>query len=198
MKKKPKTILLFAILFNLNALAENKPTSKHKSKYIGQENRLIKSLSAHDLESIKKGKGWGLAKAAELNGVPGPLHLLEMKKEIALSSNQIKKIEKLYEEMKTQAIAEGKTLISLERELNLLFSDNSVTNKKLKNILERVSKSYSDLRYIHLSAHIKASKFITSEQTKNYNKLRGYGENPCKSIPIGHDPVMWKKHHDCS
>ena len=39
------------------------------------------------------GKGWGLAKAAELNGVPGPVHLMEMKEEIDLSAEQIRAIE---------------------------------------------------------------------------------------------------------
>ena len=57
----------------------------YKSKYVGQEKREIKSLSESDIEELKNGGGWGLAKAAELNGVPGPVHLLEMKKEIGLN-----------------------------------------------------------------------------------------------------------------
>jgi hypothetical protein len=40
-----------------------------------------------------------LAKAAELNGVPGPAHLLEMKEKIDLSAEQIRVIEDIY--MKT-------------------------------------------------------------------------------------------------
>ena len=43
----------------------------YKSKYAGEEKRVIKSLSETDIEELKNGKGWGLAKAAELNTVPG-------------------------------------------------------------------------------------------------------------------------------
>lgn len=72
----------------------------HKSKYVGQEKREIKSLSESDIEELKNGRGWGLAKAAELNGVPGPIHLLEMKEEIELSPEQILRIEDVYQRMK--------------------------------------------------------------------------------------------------
>ena len=59
-----------------------------KSKYAGEEKREIKSLSETDIEELKNGQGWGLAKAAELNGVPGPAHLLEMKNEIDLTDKR--------------------------------------------------------------------------------------------------------------
>ena len=55
------------------------------SKYGGQKGRAIKSLSADDIAELQRGGGWGLAKAAELNGVPGPAHLLEMKNEVPLT-----------------------------------------------------------------------------------------------------------------
>lgn len=45
--------------------------SEYVSSYSGQEKRTIKSLSKDDIEQLNAGKGWGLAKAAELNGMPG-------------------------------------------------------------------------------------------------------------------------------
>ncbi|MCP4935580.1 MAG: hypothetical protein GY927_15590, partial [bacterium] len=72
------------------ALAQT--SGDHVSKYAGQEKRMIKSLSADDIAELQKGAGWGLAKAAELNGVPGPAHLLELKHEIVLTPEQIEKI----------------------------------------------------------------------------------------------------------
>ena len=47
--------LLFLILFVLSACN----LDKHKSKYAGQENREIKSLSPNDIEELQKGAGWG-------------------------------------------------------------------------------------------------------------------------------------------
>lgn len=40
------------------------------SPYAAMEGCEIKSLSAEDIEDLREGRGWGLALAAELNGVP--------------------------------------------------------------------------------------------------------------------------------
>ena len=170
----------------------------HKSKYVGQEIREIKSLSESDIEELKNGRGWGLAKAAELNGVPGPAHLLEMKDEIALSAKQVREIENLFKKMKQEAIPLGLELIELERELNNHFANRTITYELLDLLLERVAQVQKKLRYVHLSTHLKTPNILTPKQIALYNKLRGYSsDDPCENIPVGHDPEMWKKHHDC-
>ena len=170
----------------------------HKSKYAGQEAREIKSLSESDIEELRNGRGWGLAKAAELNGIPGPVHLLEMKEEIALNPDQIEKIGTLYQEMKKQAISLGFKLIELERELNSHFANGTITEKLLHELLEQITQVRKRLRYVHLSTHLKTPGILTVKQIDLYNKLRGYySDDPCKNIPKGHDPEIWKKHHNC-
>lgn len=174
--------------------------SKHpyESKYVGQEKRDIKTLSESDIEELKNGGGWGLAKAAELNGVPGPAHLLEMKKEISLNPEQIEKIEMLYQKMKGQAIPLGLELIELERKLNNYFASGTITEKLLHDSLEQIAQVQKQLRYVHLSTHLKTPNILTAEQIDLYNKLRGYSsDDPCKNIPEGHDPEMWKRHNNC-
>jgi len=68
---------LFAILivctFVMPAAAEM-PTTP----YARQQVRTIKSLSDEDIAALRKGEGMGMAKAAELNGYPGPAHVLDM------------------------------------------------------------------------------------------------------------------------
>ena len=44
--------------------------------YAGQQARAIKALSDDDIAALRKGEGMGVAKAAELNGYPGPAHVL--------------------------------------------------------------------------------------------------------------------------
>jgi Spy/CpxP family protein refolding chaperone len=169
-----------------------------KSAYIGQERREIKSLSKSDIEELENGSGWGLAKAAELNGVPGPAHLLEMKTEIGLSQDQIGRIEILYQEMKRQAISLGSELIEYERELNTHFANRTITEELLRQLLEEIAQVQKKLRYAHLSTHLKTTDILTVEQIDLYNKLRGYfSDDPCKNIPEGHDPEMWKRHNNC-
>ena len=170
----------------------------HKSKYVGQEKREIKSLSESDIEELKNGRGWGLAKAAELNGMPGPAHLLEMKDEIDLSAKQVRAVEDLFKKMKQEAISLGLELIELERELNNHFARRTITDELLSLLLERVAQVKKKLRYVHLSTHLKTPNILTPVQIALYNKLRGYSsDDPCENIPKGHDPQMWKKHHNC-
>jgi Spy/CpxP family protein refolding chaperone len=195
-----KTFFIFGCVFTL--LAGGNPTANstqhYSSSYKGQEYREIKSLSNEDIDELQKGKGWGLAKAAELNGMPGPLHLLEMKEEIKLSEVQVSQIEQLYEKMKKEAIPLGLELIILEKKLNEAFADRTIDEKGLKSLLNQIANTYMALRYVHLSAHLKTPSILTPSQIETYNKLRGYfSDDPCKNIPKGHDPELWKKHHDC-
>jgi hypothetical protein len=170
----------------------------HRSEYAGEEHREIKSLSESDIEELRKGAGWGLALAAELNGVPGPVHLLEMKKEIALSPEQIGQIETLFEQMRGQAIELGTELIDLERELNNHFAQGTINEELLRGLLGQIAQVHAHLRFVHLSAHLKTPGILTTEQIALYNELRGYSsDDPCTNIPAGHDPEMWKKHNNC-
>jgi len=195
---KTKVTVQVLVLMLIATFAFSAADHSHKSKYAGEEKREIKSLSATDIEELQNGKGWGLAKAAELNGVPGPVHLLEMKKEIGLSAGQISAIEDIYREMKQKAIPLGLELIELERELNNHFAKRTITNELLRQILQKIAQVHNELRYVHLSTHLKTPDILDSEQIALYNKLRGYSsDNPCENVPKGHDPEMWKKHHNC-
>jgi methionine synthase II (cobalamin-independent) len=196
MKIKFALQVLVFILIATFAISAADPT--HKSKYAGEEKREIKSLSATDIEELQNGKGWGLAKAAELNGVPGPVHLLEMKEEIDLSAEQIQAIEDIYSKMIHEAIPLGLELIELERELNAHFANRTITDELLLQILQKIAQIRRQLRYVHLSTHLKTPDILKSKQITLYNKLRGYSsDDPCEIVPKGHDPEMWKKHHNC-
>lgn len=189
--------VLFLLWFSTNAIAIDEPT--YKSKYIGQEKRSIKSLSDDDIEQLSQGRGWGLAKAAELNGMPGPVHVLQMKDKIALTQQQEQRITALYEKMKAEAIPLGNKLIDLERDLNLAFEHRDIDDQSLKQKLEAISAVRTQLRYVHLKAHLETPKILSEQQISTYNQLRGYGsdKDPCTNVPPGHDPRMWRMHNGC-
>jgi len=195
---KTKVTIQVLIFILIPTFAFSAADHSHKSKYAGEEKREIKSLSATDIEELQNGKGWGLARAAELNGMPGPAHLLEMKKEIDLDAEQIRAIEDVYRKMKQEAVPLGLELIELERELNNQFSNRTITNELLLQILQKIAQVHKQLRFVHLSTHLKTPDILKSEQIILYNKLRGYSsDDPCENVPKGHDPEMWKKHHNC-
>ena len=193
-----KVTMLFLILILITLSTLSAAEHSYKSKYAGEEKREIKSLSEADIEELTNGKGWGLAKAAELNGLPGPAHLLEMKEEIHLSAKQIRVIGDLFKKMKQEAIPLGLELIEIERELNNHFSNRTITDELLGVLLERIAQVQKKLRYVHLSTHLKTPNILTPEQIALYNKLRGYSsDDPCENIPKRHDPEMWKRHYNC-
>ncbi len=173
--------------------------SKPESKYAGQEAQEIKSLSPDDLVELRRGGGWGLAKAAELNGMPGPAHLLELKDEIPLDPDQVTLITELFQTMKAQAIVQGEKMIGLERQLEELFKRGTITDAELRSSLAAIAETRRELRYIHLATHLKTPTILSADQIKTYNALRGYSAAaPCANVPKGHDAEMWRRHNGCT
>ena len=167
------------------------------SKYAGQQTREIKSLSPDDLAELRRGGGWGLAKAAELNGVPGPAHLLELKSKISMSPEQVRKVEALFKNMQARAIAGGKELIAAEKALEAGFRAGGMSDDKLKAMLTDIAKARAKLRFVHLSAHLRTPAILSKAQIQRYNRLRGYANDPCARVPKGDDAAMWRKHNGC-
>ena len=72
------------------------------SSYAGQEKREIKALSSEDVATYLEGKGMGLAKAAELNHYPGPVHVLALGSELGLTPDQRARTEMMFKKMETE------------------------------------------------------------------------------------------------
>lgn len=178
---------LFLCLTLMAASGQAAAESGHRSPYAGQEARAIKSLSARDIDDLRNGRGWGLAKAAELNGMPGPAHLLELRKEIGLTPRQTEQVEALYRAMKAKATALGIRLIELERGLNESFAKRKVTQASLESQLAAIADVQRALRLTHLETHLRTPTLLTAGQIAAYNRLRGYGTgDPCGVGPGGH------------
>ncbi|MDE2790016.1 MAG: hypothetical protein OXI81_06300 [Paracoccaceae bacterium] len=186
--------VLAATSFSTGGVAETPTTT---SPYTGQENRSIKSLSAEDLSELKHGGGWGLARAAELNGMPGPAHLLELKDRIPLTADQVTAISAIFKDMRAAAITEGERFISREEALETAFRNGSLDVQSLQKLLSEVGQARMALRYVHLVAHLKTLPLLSHDQIARYNVLRGYAGDPCASPPEGHDVSMWRKHNGC-
>jgi Spy/CpxP family protein refolding chaperone len=181
----------------------NDETSAIHSPYAGQELRGIKTLSQDDIEGLLAGTGTpfgGMAKPAELNGYPGLRHVLDAVEavELKISDKQKQQIEKLYQEMKAEAIKLGQQIIGLEKEIDDAFSNKNVTEELLKEKITQSAELYGQLRVVHLKYHLSMVDILTQQQIDEYNELRGYTSgDPCENIPSEHDPEMWKLHNNC-
>src|SRR4051812_41793505 len=85
-----------------------------QTPYAGIQTRAIKALSDQQIADLRAGRGMGLALAAELNGYPGPSHLLELADRLGLSDAQRSSARKLFEAMKSETIPIGERLIAQE------------------------------------------------------------------------------------
>lgn len=146
------------------------------SAYAGQQMRDIKSLAAEEIDGYLAGKGMGLAKAAELNGYPGPSHVLAMAAELSLSAEQKQRTEALFQSMESRAKRLGRALVDEERGLDRLFASRSITPEALAQSLRRIGELQAQLRQAHLEAHLVQTQILTPAQTASYMALRGYGD----------------------
>ena len=142
--------------------------------YAGQQSREIKALSGDEQADLLAGKGMGLAKAAELNGYPGPAHVLELAGELALSAEQRARTQAVWQAMDARARALGQQVVDAERELDALFASKQVTRERLGEQVDRIGVLQAQLRAVHLEAHLEQARILTPEQTTRYAARRGY------------------------
>lgn len=165
--------------------------------YQGFEMREITSLSEQDIDALREGSGWGLALPAELNGFPGPAHVLELADELRLSESQEQRVSSIFNAMRVDAIAKGEALIDAERNLDEGFRSKGLDANQLRRLIKAAEAARADLRYIHLSRHLMTLELLDLDQVAAYAVLRGYASDPCSSIPDGHDTTMWRRHNGC-
>jgi len=166
--------------------------------YAGMQAREIKSLSEADLDELRRGAGWGLALPAELNGVPGPAHLLELSEEIGLSAAQVTALETIFDEMQQEARAAGQRFIAAEQALEAAFRAGGLDRERLGQLIDAAAEARAELRLVHLSRHLETPPLLSEAQIARYNELRGYGAaDPCAAVPEGHNPEMWRRHNNC-
>src|SRR5438045_399606 len=164
-----------------------------QSPYAGMQTRSIKALSEEQIADLKAGRGMGLALAAELNGYPGPKHLLELDDDIGLTDQQRGRIWQLFESMQSEAIPIGQALITEEAKLDRGFADRSISEATLEAEVATISGLQGRLRYTHLKYHLATVKLLTPDQMQQYAKLRGYLGNPPERKPH-HGPTGGHQH----
>ena len=155
------------------------------SPYTGQEARQIKALSPDDIQALVDGRGMGLAKAAELNHYPGPLHVLELAAPLHLSDTQRAETQKIYDRMRREAMRLGDFIIAKEQELDRLFATQAVDAASLRAVVSEIGRLQGDLRFVHLHAHVEMKSLLSPEQVAAYDRLRGYSGGGRSDAPAG-------------
>jgi Spy/CpxP family protein refolding chaperone len=165
------------------ALAISAAAAEPGNPYAGQEMRAIKALSDEDIAGLLKGEGMGFAKAAELNGYPGPRHVLDLAAQLKLTDAQRRQVQAIFERMSAGAKPLGAELVDRERSLDALFTRGEIRPDRLAIETAAIAKLSGRLRAVHLAAHLETKALLTPGQVAQYQQLRGY-QDP--SAPHGH------------
>jgi Spy/CpxP family protein refolding chaperone len=144
------------------------------SPYAGEQTREIKSLSASDVSGLQNGAGMAYAKAAELNGYPGPMHVLELARPLQLSAEQRSATEQLMAQHKEKARELGAQLVDAERALDSAFASKQIDAPRITELTQRIGVLQATLRAEHLRTHLAQTALLKPEQIASYQSLRGY------------------------
>ncbi|MDH5506328.1 MAG: Spy/CpxP family protein refolding chaperone [Anaerolineae bacterium] len=179
MKHNLYRVLFFAFIVAgcgvQSADSQAKPTPTH-SAYGNLQNTEIRGITPEDIEGLRTGKGMGLALPAELNGYPGPRHVLDLVEELGLTVQQEEQIQALFDAMQVEAIALGERILAAEAALEDSFRQRSITTSSLEEQLTQISELRLALRLVHLETHLATIEILTEEQIQKYQTLRGYDE----------------------
>jgi hypothetical protein len=148
------------------------------SPYAGWQERAIKALSPQQVEDYLEGRGMGMALAAELNGYPGPRHVLELAEQLGLSPDQLARAERLFEDMRDQAIDLGRRIVAREAALDELFASGTASEAALRDATAELGLLNGRLRAHHLGYHLAMRDLLEPDQIERYQRLRGYGSSP--------------------
>jgi Spy/CpxP family protein refolding chaperone len=155
------------------------------SPYAGWQERTIKALSAQQVEDYLEGGGMAMALPAELNGYPGPRHVLELADELDLTADQLAQTRRLFEDMRLKAIALGEQIVAREALLDQLFTSGAPSPASLREATEALGLLNGQLRGHHLAYHLAMRELLDPRQIQSYQRLRGYA-SPTGSGEHGH------------
>jgi Spy/CpxP family protein refolding chaperone len=164
-------VALLGVILPAGLVAE---TEHGHAPYAGWDGRAIKALSAEQIDDLQNGRGMGLALAAELNGYPGPRHVLELAEQLELTADQQAEAQRLFEAMQAEAIVLGRQVIAGEAALDRLFATGAAADAAILAAALEVGRAQGALRGHHLRYHVAMRALLSPHQVARYRQLRGY------------------------
>lgn len=168
-------------------LAAPVASAQQHGGYAGQQSRETKALSAQETADLLAGRGMGLARAAELNGYPGPMHMLKLRGPLDLSVAQLTAARRASSACRPPLGHWAPT-------------DRTRTHARWwvqgghGHAGARGSRHGGDRQVArqaarrHLAAHLEMRDLLTLDQVARYDELRGYagdGAVPSPAAPGG-------------
>jgi len=130
------------------------------------------ACSAEFDKVVGEGRGFGLAFAADQNGYPGPLHVLELKDRLKLTADQEAKAQALLHAMFVESKPKSARLLEAEAKLRRLFADRAADDAAVRAAVAEVERARSEVRLVHLLTHLKTRELLSEDQRRIYHEAR--------------------------
>src|ERR1051326_2213777 len=144
------------------------------SPYTDRTTLTIKALDQETIDAYRQGTGHGMAIATELNGYPGPRHVLDLAEKLQLSDVQKTAVKKAFDAMHEAAVPLGLQIIDREKALDDLFARGTPSDRQVAKLTAEIADLQGRLRSTHLTAHLTTKTLLTPEQVRTYEAERGY------------------------
>jgi hypothetical protein len=171
-----KPICVLAALVPVSSFATSLGAQQLTSPYREQLASEIRGLTAKEIEDFREGRGMAFARAAELNGYPGPGHILDAVEagQFHLSSDQLIAVQQLFEGMSGEVQRLGAAILKEEQGLETAFCARTIDATDLREHVARIAALQGELRAVHLSTHLATRALLNNDQIEHYNQVRGY------------------------
>jgi hypothetical protein len=124
---------------------------------------------------VRDGRGFGMAFAADQEGYPGPLHVLELKDRLQLDAAQEARVRALLHRMFDEARPKGARLLDAEARLRRLFGAGTAEASRVRAAVAEVEQARTELRLVHLLAHLETRALLSDAQRRAYHEARWPG-----------------------
>jgi Spy/CpxP family protein refolding chaperone len=135
----------------------------------------VQACQAEFEKVVGEGRGFGMAFAADQNGYPGPMHVLELKDRLKLSPDQEARVQALMTAMYGESRPKSARLLEAEARLRRLFADGAADEPTVRAAVQAVEQARSEVRLVHLLTHLHTREILTEEQRRIYHEARWGG-----------------------
>src|SRR5881296_4111106 len=150
--------------------------AQHAHGGAGAQGHQVAQTCASEFEKVVgEGRGFGIAFAADQNGYPGPMHVLELKDRLKLTTDQEAQMQALMHAMFAESKPKSAQLLEAEAKLRRLFADRSADDAAVRAAVGEVERARSQVRLVHLLAHLKTRGLLTEDQRRIYHEARWGG-----------------------
>src|SRR5258705_3574527 len=144
------------------------------SPYRDQAAREIRALTQQEVADFRDGRGMGLARAAELNGYPGPRHVLDAARagQLPLTAAQLRTVQGLFDSMAQRAQRLGGQILREEQSLEGEFRTGRINEADLRARVARIATPPGQPRAGHLRTHLENRAALTRQHGPRYHERR--------------------------